>query len=237
MKQSLINTVVITIVFATFISAVGIVSANNSDRIALKKLLDNYLMADSISGSFYQRNDTGNTQRVSGTFFYQKPFGIRWQYHDPDPILIIGNGTTIWIYDKSFNQVIVQDFNVETLGPSAILTDNTDALDEKYSQITEIQNNTHKDQHIGIKRFELVPKDQNSLYYSLKISFNHQKVLQDLSWTDVTGVTHIITFGNVKINQPTNQELFNFTVRADMEIIDQRAKGTRENRGNKGFSK
>jgi outer membrane lipoprotein carrier protein len=43
---------------------------------------------------------------ASGTVLFQKPNEMRWTYDEPDPQVIVGDGTDLWIYQPDLQQVI-----------------------------------------------------------------------------------------------------------------------------------
>ena len=47
-------------------------------------------------------------QEAKGHFAFLRPGRFRWTYQSPNPQLIVGDGTSVWIYDEDLNQVTVR---------------------------------------------------------------------------------------------------------------------------------
>jgi outer membrane lipoprotein carrier protein len=66
---------------------------------------------DSLSAEFEQITIDSNGEAVeqsSGRMAFQAPNRIRWDYVEPFPQLIVGDGEQLWHYDESLEQVTVR---------------------------------------------------------------------------------------------------------------------------------
>jgi len=66
-------------------------------------------------------------QESKGSFSFLRPGRFRWNYAQPYPQLIVGDGERVWIYDRDLNQVTVRKIS-KALGstPAALLAGASD---------------------------------------------------------------------------------------------------------------
>jgi outer membrane lipoprotein carrier protein len=66
-------------------------------------------------------------QEAKGHFAFLRPGRFRWTYESPNPQLIVGDGTRVWIYDEDLNQVTVRRLE-KAVGssPAALLAGSTE---------------------------------------------------------------------------------------------------------------
>ncbi|MBW2493890.1 MAG: outer membrane lipoprotein carrier protein LolA, partial [Deltaproteobacteria bacterium] len=61
------------------------------------------LRADIVQTTHSVALGTASEQMTSkGTVVFAKPGKMRWSYDEPEPSLVVSDGTTLWIYDPTF---------------------------------------------------------------------------------------------------------------------------------------
>jgi len=68
---------------------------------------------------FRHRLNPERSKEATGVVYLQKPGKMRWEYHDPERKLIVSDGTTLWAYEPSEDQVFEQSLS-ETDLPTAV---------------------------------------------------------------------------------------------------------------------
>lgn len=189
----------------------------NSAKTQLKEILNSYLSKQTISCRFehQQIRSSFNITSSKGHFYYKKPRAIRWEYKQPQPLLIVGDGTSLQIYDGDLDQVVIQDYTIEALGPTAILTIGSGKFDDYVTHAIRTDSKEGIHFALSLSAGELDHEDIN-------LFFNQQGLLYSISWQDITNSTHTITFSNIKINRRLSKNLFVLAKGPDTEIIDQR---------------
>lgn len=97
-------------VVAAVLVLVGGASAHADDlRAALDRLQQRYDATKTMKADFKQVVESptlAGSLESKGTVAFEKPNRMRWDYAAPDPQLIVGDGTTLWIYQPDLKQVI-----------------------------------------------------------------------------------------------------------------------------------
>jgi hypothetical protein len=76
---------------------------------ALARLQTRYETTRTLSADFHQTIESptlATPLESKGTVAFEKPNRMRWEYEAPDPQLIVGDGTTLWIYQPDDKQAI-----------------------------------------------------------------------------------------------------------------------------------
>lgn len=76
---------------------------------ALKRLQERYDSTKTMTAEFHQTvtsKTLAGTLESKGTVSFEKPNRMRWDYAPPDTQQIIGDGSTLWIYQPDDKQVI-----------------------------------------------------------------------------------------------------------------------------------
>lgn len=184
----------------------------NADAISeLKTFISS---SRTLSAHFEQQVQSQNgkkTQKASGDFFLQRPGKFRWEYTTPIVQTIVGDGSTIWIYDPELQQVIQKKQNA-ALGntPAALLAGNND-LESRY----QIKNLPDRNNAAWL---EATPKDRDNSFKTIRMGFiGGAPTAMEL--TDNFGqVTHIF-FSGTKTNPALEPKLFRFSPPKGVDII------------------
>ncbi len=178
----------------------------------LNKLLTN---TRSMSANFSQSTQGGNAKTnrsFSGTMQVQRPNQFRWQVAGSAAQLIVGNGNTLWVYDKDLNQVTRQKVSNQVGDTPALL------LSGNPSTIASSFNVTQPDATRNY--YVLYPKTKSANFKSLSIAFNGGNPVM-MSLDDNLGQQTLISFSNIKRNVAISPSQFSFVPPKGVDVIDQ----------------
>ena len=100
----MLQRIVLTLVMA--LAAPGVAAAENLDAEDISDLerVSSYLNeVDSLQGRFIQVASNG--VQDSGDFYLRRPGGLRFEYDEPNPILIVADGTWVVLSDRKLKTV------------------------------------------------------------------------------------------------------------------------------------
>ena len=167
----------------------------------------------SFAGDFSQTiKNAKKTTTSKGTFAVLRPGFFKWTYQQPDEQLIIGDGKSVWLYDKELAQV-TQRKQQAVLGasPAAILSDKT-ALEANFT----LKNDGEKN---GISYVVALPKQADGEYKKIRFGFNADNILQQMQLDDSFGNHTDIVFSNVKNNPNLPKKDFQFTPPKGVDVV------------------
>lgn len=167
----------------------------------------------SFAGDFKQTiKNAKKTTTSQGTFAVLRPGFFKWTYQKPDEQLIVGDGNSVWLYDKELAQV-TQRKQQAVLGssPAAILSDKT-ALESNFT----LKNDGEKD---GMAYVVALPKTADGEYKQIRFGFNADNILQHMQLDDSFGNHTDIVFSNVKNNPNLPKKEFQFTPPDGVDVV------------------
>lgn len=150
-------------------------------------------------------------QKASGTVQFERPGRFRWTYEKPYEQLIVGDGSTLWIYDKDLNQVTERKLD-KALGSSpAALLAGSDDIDLHFSLNA-----------LGMKKqldwLEARPLDEESLFDKVHMGFRGN-VLEVMELYDHFGQKTSIKLSNLQRNPQSSPDLYKFTVPEGADVV------------------
>lgn len=173
----------------------------------LTKLLSDF---QAMQANFTQVVNSKQTNK--GTMAIQRPGRFRWQIESPNKQVIIADGKNIWIYDVDLEQAVKQKMNAQySVNPAMLLSGSVTEL-QKYFSVTKLKKTP------GLW-FELKPKQQNSMFQSVRMQFVDGQ-LKSMLVSDNLGNKSVITFSNAIINAKLNPNLFKFTAPKGVDVIE-----------------
>lgn len=187
--------------------------------LSAHEVLDNFLQGlRTLQAQFQQNiyNEQGKLLELpqSGKMSMQRPNQFRWEYLHPYNQLIVADGEKVWILDNGLEQVTVKNLD-NTLGKTpAFLLSRERKIEEDFF-INQLPSQTQ------LTRLELVPKDEQAQFDSMRINLNG-KILLGLELVDNLGQTTHITFSEVTRNPNLEKELFIFTPPAGADIFEEK---------------
>ena len=160
--------------------------------------------ASSASGA---RNGT-----FTGSMSVQRPNQFRWETKSPSEQLIVGNSSTLWVYDKDLEQATRQNVDKQMGNTPALLLSGDPSKIADNFKITQPYANKHY--------YVLYPKANNASFKSLAISFSGGKPVM-MVLNDTLGQTTSIRFSNIRLNPTISNSRFSFTPPAGIDVINQ----------------
>lgn len=152
-------------------------------------------------------------ETASGKLEIQRPGKLRWEYAKPFEQLIVGDGKTLWLYDKELAQVTKRD-QAGTLGSSpAALLAGSNAIERDY-----VLREVGKDGKISW--LAASPKKQDNTFESIKMGFADNQ-LQEMELVDSFGSTTRISFSNLKRNANLPAANFQFTPPKGVDVVSE----------------
>ena len=151
------------------------------------------------------------SQKASGTVQFQRPGKFRWTYSKPYEQLIVGDGETLWIYDKDLNQVTQRKLD-KALGssPAALLAGADDI--EKYFSLNAIGTKGKLDW------LEVRPYDEDSLFDKVRMGFN-KNTLEVMELFDHFGQKTTILLSRLERNPVTPADTYTFTIPNGADVV------------------
>jgi len=151
------------------------------------------------------------SQKASGTVQFQRPGKFRWTYSKPYEQLIVGDGETLWIYDKDLNQVTQRKLD-KALGssPAALLAGADDI--EKYFSLNAIGTKGKLDW------LEVRPYDEDSLFDKVRMGFN-KNTLEIMELFDHFGQKTTILLSRLERNPVTPADTYTFTIPDGADVV------------------
>ena len=125
----------LTVLFAGLLAAAPAAAAEFSaeDEAALVRISEYLNGIESAQGQFVQIGPTGSSDQ--GTFYLRKPGRVRFEYDEPNPNLIVADGSTIAIENSDLETVDRYPLTDSPL--RLLLNDNVDLANDP--RITEVR--------------------------------------------------------------------------------------------------
>lgn len=199
-------------VFSSIVATIAItanVEAGGVDR--LRDFVDG---AKTLRAQFIQTvvDRAGKvSSESSGTMQFSRPGKFRWEYTQPYPQLIVGDGQKLWIWDSDLNQVTVKKLS-DSLGSSpAALLAGSNEIERSFTLI----DGGNKD---GLEWLNAQPKDRDTTFESIRMGFG-EAGLQAMELIDSFGQKTIIRFAKVEKNPKLATDLFKFVPPKGADVV------------------
>ena len=136
---------------------------------------------------------------AEGTFYFQRPGNIRWDYDDPHPVLIVARGKSITYYDRELEQI---SYISADAGIASFLT--RDTIDFFASDVVIQQAQEHAGQlHVTLMQRQ---KPEEG---SLTLTFEGPAyILRQMIVTDTAKKQTHITFSHNRYSMSFDKKLF-----------------------------
>lgn len=187
----------------------------NAEPTAVEVLQNFFKNLKTLSADFKQSVENSQLSTVElskGKLWIERPGKFRWDYKTPYLQEIVSDGKKIWIYDADLEQVTVKTID-QTLGntPALLLSDN--------KPLTDSFTINEAGQFDGLSWVELVPKDTDAGFSSIRLGFDKQQLVEMLL-KDNLGQMTMLTFKQVKRNKTVDAKLFQFTPPPGADVFD-----------------
>src|SRR5690554_848916 len=212
MIRKLLRSTVATVCLATLPLAV---MADDQARAA-ERLNELLSQARTMTGGFSQMtlsSNGANLQETTGTLALKRPGMFRWHTDPPLEQLLVSDGERIWLYDPDLQQVTIQTVDKRLSHTPALLLS---------GDVSQLQESFDIDWSKGssVQDFTLTPKDADSMFDSLRVSFS-DGVINDMQMSDPVGQRTNILFRNVELNAPLDDAQFSFEVPEGVDVISE----------------
>lgn len=142
---------------------------------------------------------------------FSRPGKFRWQYDQPYPQLIVGDGIKLWVYDKELNQVTVKKLDQAVGSSPAALLAGENEIETAFTLVD-------KGRQGNLDWVEAIPKAADSSFEKMLIGFG-AKGLEQLNMHDHFGHITQIIFSRVEQNPKIAADSFVFTPPAGADVI------------------
>lgn len=201
----------------------GFLGQSFAEEDKLVKLIQlQYKSIKSFKGHFVQTSFRTNPETeprtAKGMVSFKRPGKMRWLYDSPDEQLLVTNGKTLWLYDPLLENVTVQQLEKLAGGTalSFLLGLGDLSLDFERRKISKnlLQNPT------GLI-VELVPKKEsaNLAFIQLDVKADTYN-FRTIALMDQQGNHRTIVLESMKYNLELQDQLFEFEITPDMEVIE-----------------
>jgi outer membrane lipoprotein carrier protein len=199
---------------------VGLVLASTAHAGALEdalgKLQARYEATTTMEADFRQTVESptlAGKLETRGTVAFEKPNRMRWDYAPPDPQTIVGDGTTLWLYQPDLKQVIKAPLG-EAFQAATPLT--------FLSGLGRLE----RDFHASLERqtaeawtLKLLPKQDTALGALGLVVRKRDASIAEARITDAAGTVTTIAFANEKRNGKIAGERFTFTPPPGVDVV------------------
>lgn len=152
-------------------------------------------------------------QQTEGIIAVKKPDLLYWKTEPPMEQLLVSDGEQLWFYDPELEQVTVQPLDHRvTQTPALLLSGDLSRLQQSYSISQEREE--------AARYFLLYPKDPDSLFEQLKLTFLNGRLVQ-MHLADSLGQRSSLEFMDPRTNLPLDDQLFRFTPPEGVDLIMQ----------------
>lgn len=180
----------------------------------LKRIQDEFKTFESFSAKFTQNiyDEKGTVDsKLSGKFSYKKKNKFIVELKNST---IISNGESIWNYEKVQKRVIISYFNDE---PSSF---SLDRFVFDYPALCRVK--SINDESSTLPILELIPKDENLNFKSIKIWVTESYFISKLEIVDLSDLKFVLQITDVKKNIEISDTKFTFYPPKGIKIIDLR---------------
>ncbi len=195
---------------------VGGASAGGGTKASglVKRLEERYRSIKTLTADFKQvsKGLSSMDGASGGKVYFKRPGRIRWSYKGEITDEIIGDGKVIWFYQPDLNQV----FKSRETEPG-ISTDFLSGMMNirKYFRASE------EGKKKGLVSIRLEPREYHPQIKTLVLLVDGKTLLvKSFVLTDHYGNTTTVTFSNIKVNPPIDDEMFSFSPPQGTVIIE-----------------
>ena len=183
----------------------------------LQRLTADFEQTTKVTNSKPSKNKSLTAQHMNqtfkGTMKVERPGKFYWETTSPAKQTIVTTGKLVWIYDPDLQQAVRQSLDDQIANtPALLLSGNTNQIMQSYRVTQPDRTKLY---------YTLYPKQEDSAFQSMTISFGANKAPNLMILQDSLGQTTYVRFKNVKVNASIPASTFNFTPPKGTDIIDQ----------------
>jgi outer membrane lipoprotein carrier protein len=183
---------------------------------ALARLQTRYETTRTLSADFHQTIESptlATPLESKGTVAFEKPNRMRWEYEAPDPQLIVGDGTTLWIYQPDDKQAIKAPLGevFQATTPVSFLA-GLGHVDRDFTATLE-----REEPERWVLRLE--PKVEKRLGTLVLVVRKADAGVDEARITDSLGTTTRLRLSGEKRNVDLDPKLFRFTPPPGVDVV------------------
>jgi len=216
MRRLLITAAVSALLFAAAPPPAAAISASEVARGVESK----YSSLKDLSADFRQESrivTLGRSRIKGGTIRFEKPGRMRWDYHGPDPQMLVSDGRTLWFYRPGQKQVVIQDISAAFTNQTPLLfLFGAGNLAEEFDwDEKDLEENSDGTYTLAMRPKEETP-DLIALTLEVRaVDFSIGATVLEDAFGNVTR----LEFSEEKENQGLPDEIFTFVVPEGTEVI------------------
>ena len=207
-----------TAVFAwmlVMLSPLAVAEEKEASRASAGQLAELLRDYQSYQADFIQIvvDDSGRqVQETRGELKASRPGRFYWETGAPLKQFIVSDGDKVEVYDPDLEQVTVHQLDDQVQNtPALLLSGEVDNLHETYEVYQRGIGNQ-------VREFRLVPRSQDSLFTSLRLSFA-DGVLQEMRMEDSLGQLSILSFESITLNESIDDKVFRLDYPEGVDVI------------------
>jgi len=158
------------------------------------------------------KSQDGRVQdQTHGKVWLQSPDKLRWVYSGEFPETIVADGSNIWIYDESLQQVTVKPQTDQAADSPLMILADTSRLDQQF-QVTELGD------FEDMLLLELKSLDDESQFERILLGLDSSGICM-MAMEDAFGQRTEVNFENMLKNSPIDPQLFKFTPPEGADLV------------------
>ena len=181
--------------------AAGVASAGGKDR--LQAFLSG---VESLQARFDQSvfdTSQGQTRRLEGIFYLQRPGKFRWDYTEPKGQIVLADGKTVWLVEEDLKQAYQKPQSDALRGTPALLLTEQLKLEDHF-EIADLGPSQ------DLEWVELVPRDPESQFTRILLAFKDNE-LRRMELADKFAQVTRFGFSDINRNPRLDPKLFVYT--------------------------
>ena len=178
--------------------ATGAATAGGKER--LQTFLDG---VQSLQARFDQSvfdTSQGQTRRLEGMFYLQRPGKFRWDYTEPKGQLVLADGKTVWLVEDDLRQAYQKRQSEALRGTPALLLTEQLKLEDHF-EIADLGAGQ------DLEWVELIPRDPESQFTRVLLAFAGNE-LRRMELADKFGQVTRFGFSDIRRNARLDPDLF-----------------------------
>ena len=158
------------------------------------------------------KSQDGRVQdQTHGKVWLQSPDKLRWVYSGEFPETIVADGSNIWIYDESLQQVTVKPQTDQAADSPLMILADVSRLDQQF-QVTELGD------FEDMLLLELKSLDDESEFERILLGLDSSGIRM-MAMEDAFGQRTEVHFENMLKNSPMDPQLFKFTPPEGADLV------------------
>ncbi len=172
-----------------------------------------YADVDTLSAQFTQttKSELYGSEAQSGTMTLMRPAKMRWTF-EGDGKEFVTDGSTMWIYNPSDNQVLKYSDVSQSAGAADSLLQSLDRISEVFDiELLEESETT--------KQLKLMPKGDEAQVKAITLTLDGKYIVQNVTIIDAFDTSTALSFEKVQLDPKVPEGTFTFEVPKGTEVI------------------